>query len=528
MEQLRFALLYDGARLERWHLGCLEELERVAELVGIVVAQESALHAPPRPRSRLLRWYGQRLAQAAAVSVADRFAHLPASSLERGAVDFVLRLGRVAVPAGVAERARLGLWSFEHEAEGTELPFFAEVYAGADVTRAALVAIRSGRDVSVLVEGAFRTDKRSYTASRNRIQDAITSWPARVCRRVGSGGAVDALNEAVTPAGESPAEGASLALFAARIASRRAGLAWTRLFRHPQWNVGVLRRPVQTLLTTGTYTDEEVEWFPLEGRAGFLADPFAIAREGRLHILCEYFDYRESSGRICALEYSVDGFSSQPVDALSLALHVSYPYVLDVPEGVFCVPETAAGKEVAMYRASELPGSWSKAGVILPDFAGVDPTMFRHEERWWLVCTRQGPQEDAELWVWHAPEIAGPWTPHDLNPVKTDVRGARPGGAPFVHDGTLYRPAQDCSKAYGGRITLQRVIRLTPTEFVEELAAVVEASSSSRFPLGPHTLTPIGNVVLVDGRRTIFVPVAFRAFLGIWGRAIVRRARRAG
>jgi hypothetical protein len=67
---------------------------------------------------------------------------------------------------------------------------------------------------------------------------------------------------------------------------------------------------------------------------------------------------------------------------------------------------------------------------------------------------------------------------------------------------------------------------LTPTSFAETQVAVLEGSPRSPYPIGPHTLSPVGDRVLVDGRRTVFVPGAFLAFLGIWARAILRRARR--
>jgi hypothetical protein len=181
---------------------------------------------------------------------------------------------------------------------------------------------------------------------------------------------------------------------------------------------------------------------------------------------------------------------------------------------------------VALYRVGEGPGEWKRVAVLLEDVPGVDPTVFRHDRRWWLMCTRKGPQEDTELWAWHAPDPTGPWTPHALNPIKTDVRGARPAGPPFVRDGVLYRPAQDCSRTYGGRVVVHRVDDLTPTAFAEEQVVVIEASRRSRYPIGPHTLTPVGDRVLVDGRRAVFVPAASRAFLGIWWRSISGRVRR--
>ena len=190
------------------------------------------------------------------------------------------------------------------------------------------------------------------------------------------------------------------------------------------------------------------------------------------------------------------------------------------------MPETADANEVALFRAVDFPHRWSKIAVLVEKLAGVDPTVFSHDGRWWLACTRKGAYEDVELWMWYAPDLLGPWTAHACNPVKTDVRGARPGGPPFVHEGILYRPAQDCSRTYGGRISIQRVIRLTPTEFAEEPVTVLEASPRSPFPDGPHTLTPVGDMVLVDGRRTVFVWPALRAFLRIWVADVAGKVRR--
>jgi hypothetical protein len=303
-------------------------------------------------------------------------------------------------------------------------------------------------------------------------------------------------------------------------------LAWERLFRHPQWNVGIVERPVDELLAPGVYTGEDVGWFPLHGKRGFLADPFAVERDGRLRIHYEYFDYETSRGRVGELELAEGGLRLVSDDALSLPTHISYPFLVDLPDGLHCVPETAEAGEVALYRVGERGAPWTKVTVLLPGVAGVDPTLFRHDDRWWLTCTRKGPSEDEELWAWHAPAIEGQWVPHALNPIKTDVRGARPAGPPFVHEGALHRPAQDCSRTYGGRVTVHRVLELTPTTFAEEQVATLEASPRSRYPVGPHTVTAIGGRVLVDGRRTVFVPVALRAFLSIWARDLGGRLRR--
>jgi hypothetical protein len=525
MMRLRFALLFDGTRLDQWHLRCLDELEPFAQLVGVIVAPVAPIAAQSAP-SRLLRSYARHVARRTTVDVTQRFADVPRLHPrdDGHALDFVLRLGPVSLPTGLA--AEHGIWCFAHEGDRDLLPFFREVYDTEHVTNAALLAFAGERDeAAILDEGWFRTNKASYVASRDRIVGALASWPARACRRLLAGGDTDSRVRAI----EEPPNRATrrgLLRFRAATARQLAYVAWERLFRHPQWNIGVLRAPVGVLLLPGGYPDRDVEWFPLDDRRGFLADPFGIERDGKVHVLYEYFDYRESRGDIRTLDYSQNGFATDAAPALPLRVHASYPFLLERPDGVYCVPETSEAGEIVLFRADDFPRAWSKVAVLVDDFAGVDPTLFNHRGTWWLTCTQKGAYEDEELWVWHAPDLLGPWTPHARNPVKTDVRGSRPGGPPFVVDGVLYRPTQDCSRTYGWRVTVQRVLQLTPTEFAEEPTAVVEASRESPFPRGRHTLTPVGDVVLVDGRRTVFVWPALRAFLAIWARDLARKARR--
>ena len=97
------------------------------------------------------------------------------------------------------------------------------------------------------------------------------------------------------------------------------------------------------------------------------------------------------------------------------------------------------------------------------------------------------------------------FSPHAANPVKLDVRSARPAGTPFVHNGHLYRPAQDCSGSYGGKTVINRVIRLTPTEFEEEQVAVIKPYKNSPYPDGIHTISVAGNMTIIDGAKKVFV-----------------------
>jgi hypothetical protein len=110
-----------------------------------------------------------------------------------------------------------------------------------------------------------------------------------------------------------------------------------------------------------------------------------------------------------------------------------------------------------------------------------------------------------DLHLWYARNLLGPYQPHECNPVKTDVRSTRPAGTPFVHEGRLYRPAQDGSRTYGGAVALCRIDRLSPTEFEETVVRVVRPNREDGYPQGLHTVSACGDCTLIDGKRTTWV-----------------------
>ena len=110
----------------------------------------------------------------------------------------------------------------------------------------------------------------------------------------------------------------------------------------------------------------------------------------------------------------------------------------------------------------------------------------------------------------HAEALEGPWRPHAGNPVKRDIGSSRPAGTPFVHEGRLYRPAQDCTGCYGAAIVVNRVRALDPERFAEEPVARIAPDRASPFPHGAHTLVAWGERTLVDAKRHGFVGAAFR------------------
>lgn len=420
-----------------------------------------------------------------------------------GELGFVLKLGRAPGPE-LGAAAEHGAWYYAcgegHTRTGTALCFW-ELYDGAPVTEAALCRVSGGGEPpDVLRHGAFRTDTGSWKANRTSVVRRVVPWAAEVAARIAERRPVAAPAGSRLPRGERgfPSRRAQLRVWMAAGLQRSA--AWpTRLVSHANWNLGIVRRPVHELFEGGA--EVQVEWLPPRMDSD-LADPFVVSVAGRRHMFCEQVLFKRDAGVIAHIDLDAPG-PAEPEVVLDLPVHASYPCVVEDGGEVYLVPETAQADEVVLYRADDFPRGWRRHAVLLDGVSALDPTVFRHAGRWWLLATDRAKGPNDHLCVWWAKELLGPWCAHQENPVKVDVRSSRPAGLPFVNGGELFRPAQDCSVRYGGRVVLNRITALSPEHFAEEPVAALPPDPSGGYPLGTHTVAAFDGMTVVDGHRRI-------------------------
>jgi len=237
----------------------------------------------------------------------------------------------------------------------------------------------------------------------------------------------------------------------------------------------------------------------------FWADPFPVPHGGGWAVFVEEYLYAERRGRIALLEIGSDGSWTAPRPVLEAAHHLSYPFVFRWQGETFMLPESSAGRNLVLYRASEFPHRWQPETELLDGVRVVDATLHEVDGRWWMFANLAGdetPTAHDELHLFHASSPLGPWTPHRLNPVVSDARSARPAGALFTWRGELYRPAQDCSYHYGHAVALRRVRHLGVEEYHEEPASALQPDWHPRL-LATHTFNRCRGLVVVDGLRRI-------------------------
>jgi hypothetical protein len=520
--KISFAVLCDDVDFEPWQQLCLERLLRVPEVRAVLLIHPRA----PTPSRALSR------AGVASLPALTLDNNLPPDEafrlqLRQYDLDFILNFSAARIAEGLLEAARHGVWALHF---GDWIRYrggpgaFWEVYEAQPITAALLVRLQQDPDaVVVLREGYVRSNFLSAARNRAQLLAHIVHWPAQVCIDLGNGvaGCLTSAPLRSTARARTAPTRAQRFNYRCRILARAARTGFESLFRHDQWNVGRIDRPISSFLNSAGAPP--VHWLKSPRRSEYFADPFGAWREGRLTILYEHFSYRSNRGTIAAIESAQNAdtphVGAQPVaTAVRIgpqpAVHLSYPYLFEAQNRLLCVPESYEAAEVGLYELERFPDRWSKVANLLEATHVVDASVFQHDGRWWLAGsepTHKGAS--CELNLWYAAAPSGPWQPHPGNPVKIDVRSARPGGTPFHAEGVLYRPAQDCTRTYGDRIIINRVVTLTTTAFCEVPAATVEPDPTGPYPAGLHTLSSVGNSTLIDAKRVIFSPAQFRRVL---------------
>jgi hypothetical protein len=231
----------------------------------------------------------------------------------------------------------------------------------------------------------------------------------------------------------------------------------------------------------------------------FWADPFPVRVSDRYHIFFEEWVSGKPRGHISVLQVDQAGAVCEPIPVLERDYHLSHPFLFEWEGTYYLLPETGENMTVELYRAVSFPEKWELAAVLLSGVMAADATIARIDDFWWMfVAIGQDriPTND-ELYLFWAEHPLGPWHPHRRNPIKSDVRSARPAGRVFLHNGNYFRPSQDCSTSYGHAIVLNRIDRIDPYRYEETEVARISPNWRPGL-VGTHTINAAADLTVID------------------------------
>ena len=249
----------------------------------------------------------------------------------------------------------------------------------------------------------------------------------------------------------------------------------------------------------------------------FWADPHITRANDKYYIFIEEFVIAKNKGHISVMELDDLGHWQAPVKVLEKEYHLSYPFVFEWDHKFYMVPETRANRSIELYECAEFPLKWNFKRCLMNNISAVDTTLIHYSNKWWLftaMAENEAGAPNVELFLFYSDDlINGEWKAHPQNPIISDVKSARPAGSLFAKDGKLFRPSQDCSKAYGYGFDLNEIMVLTETEYRERKILSIRPDWDKNI-LATHTFAKLGDLTVIDAftraRKKIIDPQFIR------------------
>jgi len=259
------------------------------------------------------------------------------------------------------------------------------------------------------------------------------------------------------------------------------------------------------LENNGSYNFKEfIERVPPKGK--FWADPHIINTNGSYYIFIEEFVDAKNKGHISVIESDELGNWKSPVKVLEKNYHLSYPFVFEWNKTYYMVPESRENRTIDLYECDDFPHRWKFKQSLMKNVSAVDTTLVRYENKWWLftaIAENEAASPNVELFLFYSDSLfSGKWMAHPRNPIVSDVKRARPAGNLFLKDGKLFRPSQDCSRAYGYGFDLNEIEILSEKEYRERKIVSVRPDWDKTL-LGTHTYAQSNNLTIIDALRRI-------------------------
>ncbi len=275
-----------------------------------------------------------------------------------------------------------------------------------------------------------------------------------------------------------------------------------------QWTLGFCKGNISDMIKDGLF-DPDIRWLKNSSVDQFYADPFIIkSQDEEFKVFVEDFNFNRSHGRISVLTFDKSLNLVHKKVLLNSPRHFSYPFVFRDNDKFYIFPESSATGNLSCYEYDTRDDS-IKFFKKLIDLPILDPTILKHQNKYWIFGTLTGVDSDKRLHIYISDSLLGPYTPHPKNPVKISDKRSRSAGNFIEIDGYLYRPSQNNVYQYGESIVINKIIELNEYNFHEESFFSITVNKKNKLNKGIkgiHTINIVDNVIIVDGAIQKFAP----------------------
>lgn len=276
-----------------------------------------------------------------------------------------------------------------------------------------------------------------------------------------------------------------------------------------QWVIGICSDNIENIIKTKKF-DPKIKWLFPPSLHQFYADPFILpSKNDEIKILFEELKFKEDYGKISLMTLNKNFKKISSKLLLDTKSHLSYPFIYKENNKYYIFPEAAKTGKLACYGydGEKEQFNFLKDIINLPL---LDSTILKHNNKYWLFGTLGENTSTYKLNIFFSDNLLGPYQPHTCNPVRSGLNGIRSAGTFIEVDGKIYRPTQNCENNYGESISINKIVKLSETDFLEEFYMDININQKRKSNQGIyliHTINFTKNLVVVDGKYGTFSPL---------------------
>lgn len=242
-----------------------------------------------------------------------------------------------------------------------------------------------------------------------------------------------------------------------------------------------------------------------------LADPFLFVKDAILFLF--YEDKKMYKPGVISMVSTKDLIKwTDPIVVLEESCHLSYPWVFQVGDNIYMIPETCEKKSIRLYKANKKLTQFTFCKTILQDdrsyregFSFSDSSIWQGQDGYYLMTTiNNGLNNILELY--YCKDIFGKYKKHIKSPITVNNAFGRNAGCLFEKNGHMYRVTQNCEHGYGNDVSLLEVETMSSNDYKEHLVkSNILGGGSSFYKNGGHQYNWVHfkgkNIVATDAKE---------------------------
>lgn len=428
------------------------------------------------------------------------------NALKSYSIDIALQFSSFKIKGEILYTAKFGIWAYHH---GDVLskrggpPGFWEVMEGNPVTGSTLQILSEELDKERILYRSFAaTDKRSVRRNCNSYYWKSSKFVMRKIKQLSEEGDSalndDSYEQTWTPYHDKfyskPTNGQMLKCLS-KYAGRYLKEKFYNLKYFDQWGLIYYIKNGMPFPYPRLYDYDII--VPPKDR--FWADCFPIIKNDKYYIFMEEYIYKDKKGHISCIEMDYNGNYTKPLKVLEKDYHMSYPCIFKYKNDYYMIPETQQNRTIELYRCLSFPDEWELIEVLFKNLRAVDATIEMVNNRYWMFVNiaEYGADVLDELHLFYSETPFGPWISHRKNPIKSNIRCARPAGHIFMYKGKYFRPSHDFSLYHGYGICINQIDIISEKEYKEVVVSRILPEWDNNI-IGLHTINQVGGLTVID------------------------------